>query len=186
MTSIRIQLVPDGYGARMRITHQPRQRGSKHGHPFYGLREPRGERDSGVLDEIAAASAGLADALDRIESLVVAAHPEFSMREIAEAAGFPTHRRVQEIIGRSRTDRDAVVYYVQRCRDEAIKIGTSVRLEQRLHEIARDHGSLDLLGVERGGRLVEAARHGTFADVRLGATEWFAPTASLLNHIASL
>lgn len=73
-----------------------------------------------------------------------------------------------------------VVYYL-RFRDR-VKIGTSAQPRRRLRAIRHD----ELLAFERGDRAVERRRHVQFAADRLGGSEWFARSAALDTHIASL
>lgn len=72
-----------------------------------------------------------------------------------------------------------VVYYIRY--DRRVKIGTSRRPRQRLSSIRHD----ELLAFERGGRVLEQARHREFASVREGG-EWFTLTPQLRAHIATL
>lgn len=72
-----------------------------------------------------------------------------------------------------------VVYYLRY--DARVKIGTSARPKQRFAAIRHD----ELLAFERGGRLVEQARHREFADLREGG-EWFTLDGALAAHIGAL
>lgn len=75
----------------------------------------------------------------------------------------------------------AVVYFVQR-RDGAIKIGTTAHLRARLASLTREHGTLAVLGLMRGGFTEETQTHKRFEDARLGG-EWFSPSTELLSFI---
>ena len=72
-----------------------------------------------------------------------------------------------------------VVYYLRF--QQRIKIGTSRNPRQRLAAIWHD----ELLAFERGGRVVEQARHREFAHLREGG-EWFTASPDLLAHVRSL
>lgn len=72
-----------------------------------------------------------------------------------------------------------VVYYIQ-FRD-LIKIGTTVALDTRLSTLPWEL----LLGLEPGGRDVEAARHHQFRTSRY-QDEWFEITTDLTNHVQQI
>lgn len=83
-------------------------------------------------------------------------------------------------------DRRAVVYFVQRDSDGAIKIGWTSDLERRLRELRRDARCLvQVLACFIGAKPDELALHARFADERL-AEEWFHPSDRLLTFIVSL
>lgn len=66
-----------------------------------------------------------------------------------------------------------------------IKIGTTIRLTQRLRQLAAEHGEgLEVLAVLDGSRDVEQALHGRFAHLRR-VGEWFEPGDDLLGFIVS-
>lgn len=73
-----------------------------------------------------------------------------------------------------------VVYYLRY--DDRIKIGTTAHPRRRIAAIRHD----ELLAFERGDRLVERRRHERFAAERLGGTEWFRASTSLLRHVAEV
>lgn len=75
--------------------------------------------------------------------------------------------------------RVEVVYYLRW--EERIKIGTSSNPRQRLAAIWHQ----ELLGFERGGRVLERARHAQFAELREGG-EWFRADPVLLAHVREL
>lgn len=137
------------------------------------------------LAAIADAAAAAAVAQARLESLICDAAPECSFREMADAAQFTNHHRIQLILDRQQPRRPRV-YYAQRSVDCAIKIGTSIHIDKRMSELSKDHGALTLLATEPGGVSSERNRHRQFRDIRLGSTEWFAPSSSLLAHIDAL
>lgn len=66
-----------------------------------------------------------------------------------------------------------------------IKIGTTIRLSQRLRQLAAEHGEgLEVLAVLEGSREVEQALHGRFAHLRR-VGEWFEPGDDLMGFIVS-
>jgi hypothetical protein len=87
----------------------------------------------------------------------------------------------QEARQESRTPlpQPNVVYYIQF--GDRIKIGTSQNLRARLRGVPHDK----VLGVERGNRSVEQARHNQFKHLRLTG-EWFTSAPDLLEHIKNL
>lgn len=142
--------------------------------------------------ELSEAWRSVRDSENHLVDLVIAASAFMSLREIADAAGFDTHRKVQQILGRHRNPRSDVVYFVQR-NDGAIKIGTTKRaLDERVHELELEHGDLRVLATQPGDYRVERELHERFEDVRLGpahgagSVEWFMPTVALLDHISTL
>jgi hypothetical protein len=77
-----------------------------------------------------------------------------------------------------------VIYFVQR-EDHCIKIGTTIRLSQRLKTLRNMWGnSCRVLAVTDGGFADEAVLHKQFKDSCRGG-EWFAPDESLLVFIAN-
>jgi len=80
---------------------------------------------------------------------------------------------------------DAVVYYLQRATDGAIKIGTSTNLTSRLSRLREKHGTLTVLATEPGSYALEVSRHEQFASLGLGG-EWFRPCVELLEHIEAV
>jgi len=78
-----------------------------------------------------------------------------------------------------------VVYFVRRERDGLIKIGTTIRLSERLKQIAAKEGcEITLLAVTPGDRKREMALHGQFAHLNV-EWEWFEPAEGLLSFIAT-
>ncbi|TPW73747.1 GIY-YIG nuclease family protein [Schumannella sp. 10F1B-5-1] len=73
-----------------------------------------------------------------------------------------------------------VVYYLRVA--DRIKIGTSSRLGQRMRQLWHD----ELIGIERGDRHRERARHEQFAATRFGRTEWFARSPELDAHLVAV
>ncbi len=77
-----------------------------------------------------------------------------------------------------------MIYFV-RSPAGPIKIGTRIRLSQRLRQLASEHGpGLEVLEVADGSYEVERALHGRFAHLRQ-VGEWFEPGDDLLGFIAS-
>ena len=67
----------------------------------------------------------------------------------------------------------------------AIKIGTTIRLSQRLKQLAAEHGpGLEVLAVADGSFEVERALHRRFAHLRQ-VGEWFEPGDDLMGFIVS-
>ena len=71
-----------------------------------------------------------------------------------------------------------VVYYI-RYRGR-VKIGTSGNPRRRLASLPHD----ELLGFERGDRMLEQRRHAQFSSHRIARTEWFEEHEALQDHIA--
>lgn len=86
-------------------------------------------------------------------------------------------RRAEE----RRLAREATVYYVQRA-DQLIKIGYTARLGNRLTQLRREHGPLDVLATHLGGKDAEQAMHRTFNTDRVTG-EWFRPSVELVGHV---
>ena len=84
---------------------------------------------------------------------------------------------------RSKVAAESVVYYVK-LTGGRIKIGWTSNLDQRLRTF-RARAS-DVLAIEAGGQPVEAQRHRQFAHLRIGRSEEFRESPTLLNHIADL
>jgi hypothetical protein len=66
-----------------------------------------------------------------------------------------------------------VIYFVRRESDDAVKIGTTMRLSARLITLRTVHGSCELLAVMDGGHAEEQALHKRFRDQRVEKREWF-------------
>lgn len=77
------------------------------------------------------------------------------------------------------------MYYLERA-DGMIKIGTTGNYSQRRGALTRQHGPLTLLAWEYGAYEMEKARHEWFLWERPDKSEWFEPSAILLNHIKAL
>jgi hypothetical protein len=75
-----------------------------------------------------------------------------------------------------------LIYFVQR-KDRAIKIGTSIRLSQRLKTLRSVYGRCEVLAVVDGSYADEAALHGRFLGLRVEG-EWFSEDQRLLDFIA--
>lgn len=83
-------------------------------------------------------------------------------------------------------NRLAVVYFVRRDSDRAIKIGWASDLVRRLHELRRNEGCVcQIVACFEGAKPDELALHGRFAD-ELIADEWFRPSDRLLGFIGSI
>lgn len=80
-----------------------------------------------------------------------------------------------------RRAREATVYYVQRG-DGLIKIGFSSVPRQRVANLRREHGPLELLATHKGGRDAEQVQHRRFDRLRVTG-EWFRPEPELLAHV---
>lgn len=82
--------------------------------------------------------------------------------------------------------RQSSIYFAQRDRDGAIKIGWSSDVIRRMHEAKRDEKcAIVLLAVVPGDKPVEIELHARFAAHRLDG-EWFTPAAEILAFIDSL
>lgn len=81
-------------------------------------------------------------------------------------------------------EASSVVYFLQRS-DGLIKIGFSARFRTRLSTLSKEHGDLEVLTTEPGGRGRESELHARFHQARV-VGEWFRPTRSLRSYIASL
>lgn len=90
----------------------------------------------------------------------------------------PSHRKRQHGF--------AVVYYVQRMSDRAVKIGTSTDVAKRVRQLQARHGpGVVLLATEEGGYRQEAERHRQWAALRLEG-EWFRGEEELMEFIGRL
>lgn len=77
------------------------------------------------------------------------------------------------------------VYFVQAVDGGPIKIGTTVRLSQRLKQLTRNAGHpLEVLGVIDGGPTEEKELHERFSHLRV-ASEWFEAGDDLIGFIVS-
>lgn len=75
-----------------------------------------------------------------------------------------------------------MVYFLQ-APDGKVKIGTTIRLSQRLKQLAKEHGcELRVLAVVDGRYNVEKDLHRRFAHLRI-VNEWFEPGDDLLGFI---
>lgn len=77
-----------------------------------------------------------------------------------------------------------VVYFVRDVQGR-IKIGYTANLSQRISAISSMVGPVDVLATVRGGAILEAHFHETFADERL-ASEWFAGSDALYKLIDTI
>jgi hypothetical protein len=76
-----------------------------------------------------------------------------------------------------------VIYFIQGASGGPIKIGTTIRLSQRIKQLEKKEGiALQILGVMDGSYADEAALHERF--IRM-AGEWFHPTPELLDLITT-
>lgn len=100
----------------------------------------------------------------------------------ADAEGWVSaHRR-----GGVSFARRAVVYFAERTRDNAIKIGWSSNVTRRLVELQNiERCDVELLAAVPGNKPDEQTLHSRFAEDRI-ANEWFAPSEALTTFIASL
>lgn len=79
----------------------------------------------------------------------------------------------------------SLVYYIRRTSDGAVKIGTTRSFTQRLADLRGLFGELQVLLTESGTMKNEKLRHKQFAAYRIGRTEWFIPSKTLLAWIES-
>lgn len=137
-----------------------------------------------ILDDIAAVAAEIAEADARMEALIMRALATCSYRQIARAAGFGNHHRVQLVVER-QAEQTHVVYYISRS-DGAIKIGTTKRIVERVRALRAIYEDLTLLAVEPGSFTVERERHEFFSDERIDGSEWFLPSERLHAFVTLL
>jgi hypothetical protein len=79
-----------------------------------------------------------------------------------------------------------VIYFMQAGGTELIKIGTTIRLSQRLRQIESAIGcACRVLGVMDGSYAEEGELHRKFSHLWL-ESEWFEPTDELIRFIASV
>jgi plasmid stability protein len=77
-----------------------------------------------------------------------------------------------------------MIYFI-RSPDGPIKIGTTIRLSQRLTQLANEYGpGLEVLAVCEGDRWIEKELHHRFAELRR-VGEWFEPGDDLMGFIVS-
>ncbi len=77
-----------------------------------------------------------------------------------------------------------VIYFVQRHSDDAIKIGYSEFIKNRLMQLKSNYGDLVVLGVMRGHQKREGEIHKMFsADCIRG--EWFNPSREIIDFITA-
>jgi hypothetical protein len=80
----------------------------------------------------------------------------------------------------------SIIYYLRRA-DGAVKIGWSTCLPQRIKQLERVHGPLELLIWEPGGYDLEQQRHDEFDDERLDSRyEWFRLSPELAAWIQQI
>jgi hypothetical protein len=76
-----------------------------------------------------------------------------------------------------------LVYFIQAVEGGRIKIGTTIRLTERLKTLAKEAGSeLRVLAVVDGDRKIEKGLHRRFSQLR-AVGEWFEPGDDLLGFI---
>lgn len=82
--------------------------------------------------------------------------------------------------------RDALIYVVQRDRDDAIKIGWTSNPERRLHELRRDERcAVNLLAAFAGDKPVELKLHKRFKAFRIDG-EWFSSAPAIHDWLATI
>ena len=82
---------------------------------------------------------------------------------------------------------ESVIYFVERKSDGAIKIGTSKKLSTRMKQIARKHGSLEILGIMSGSKKEERTIQRFFKSFKIEQginKEYFYPEAPIIRFIA--
>jgi len=84
-----------------------------------------------------------------------------------------TPERTRDVPGSSRTPRPWGTVYFLRRRDEAVKIGYTSNLRQRMATLEKEHGPLEVVGTIPGDTPVEHRCHDIFASHRLFGGEWF-------------
>lgn len=78
-----------------------------------------------------------------------------------------------------------MIYFIAMPDRSRIKIGTTIRLSERLRQLCREHGDgLEVLAVIDGGTAEERALHRRFAEHRI-VNEWFEPGDDLMGFIVS-
>lgn len=78
-----------------------------------------------------------------------------------------------------------MIYFIRPVGGGNIKIGTTIRLSQRLKELTKDVGqALEVLAVVEGGLSAERQLHEQFAHLRV-TQEWFEPGDDLTGFIVS-
>lgn len=87
-------------------------------------------------------------------------------------------------IGREQARTEiSLVYFIRRTSDGMIKIGTTTAFGRRMSTIRGQHGALQILLTHGGARAEEQKLHKQFDAYRIGSTEWFRPTRTLLQWI---
>ena len=74
------------------------------------------------------------------------------------------------------------VYFAQRHSDQAIKIGYTSRVPERMAFLRLRFGDMTLLGLIPGTMSMERQLHKKFSSYRIQG-EWFTPEAALLSYI---
>lgn len=78
-----------------------------------------------------------------------------------------------------------MIYFIANRDRSRIKIGTTIRLSQRLKQLVAEHGEgLEVLAVRDGDRDVERELHRRFAHLNV-VNEWFEPGDDLMGLIVS-
>jgi hypothetical protein len=78
-----------------------------------------------------------------------------------------------------------VIYFVERPGDGHIKIGTTIRLSERLKQLMAEYGDgLVVLAIVEGDHRGEYGLHRRFAHLRT-VGEWFEPGDDLLGYIVA-
>lgn len=78
-----------------------------------------------------------------------------------------------------------MIYFIRNSDGSRIKIGTTIRLSERLKQLASEHGDgLQVLAVIDGNHSEEKALHRRFSHLRI-VKEWFEPGDDLVGFILS-
>ena len=78
-----------------------------------------------------------------------------------------------------------MIYFIEHPEDKHIKIGTTIRLSQRLQYLRSEYRShLNVLAVRDGGIREERSLHDRFDHLNV-VDEWFHPGPELLGYIAT-
>jgi hypothetical protein len=104
--------------------------------------------------------------------------------EIEPLVARASHKAPPEPLRPAREDKVlSVVYFIQCCETELIKIGISTQLLKRLRTLqASSAPRLRVLGIHRGGIIEETRLHYQFSHLH-DHGEWFKPGDDLLSYI---
>lgn len=78
-----------------------------------------------------------------------------------------------------------MIYFIQRASDQAIKIGTTIRLSQRLKALRAAFGDCAVVAIMDGSYADESALHDRFDSLLVQGREWFSNAQSLIDFINS-